>query len=91
MALTAERNEQDHVKKPALKLNVFVNQVKYEVAENVLTVRQLLDLAGESAGQVNLALKEQGKLHSYTNLDEAIVLKNGMHFIATYIGPTPVS
>lgn len=89
MTLTTEKHVVED--KPVQKLNLFVNQTKLEVTAMSMTPREILALAQEDAAQVTLSLKEQGKLQAYTNLDEPIPLKNGMHFIATYIGPTPVS
>ena len=85
------KQEQDKANKPAQKINIFVNQAKYEVNADVLTGKQILELAGEDTTQVKLALKDKGQLHQYGDLDESIPLRNGMKFIATYIGPTPVS
>ncbi|MDL2344683.1 hypothetical protein QOL99_11045 [Deinococcus sp. MIMF12] len=78
--------------KPEPKVNIFINQQKHEVAPGNLTPRQVLEtLAKEDVTQVTLALKEQGQLHKYLNLDEPIPLRNGMHFIVMHSGPTPVS
>lgn len=74
------------------RVNIFINQQKHEVTPGSLTPRQLLEtLAHEDVTQVTLALKEQGQLHKYLNLDEAIALRNGLHFIVMHLGPTPVS
>ncbi|GGB79802.1 MULTISPECIES: hypothetical protein [Deinococcus] len=77
--------------KPEHSLNIFINQKKFDVTATSMTPRQLLELADEQPAQTKLSLREQGQLHAYDNLDESIPLRNGMHFIATYIGSTPVS
>lgn len=88
-------NKEQHKPKPQPQpqhsVNIFINQKKHEVTAATMTPRQLLELAGEQPEQTKLSLKDQGQLHAYDNLDENVPLRNGMHFIATYIGSTPVS
>lgn len=79
-------------KKPEHKINIFVNGQKYEVTQDTMTPRQILvELAHENIDQAALSLKEEGKLAKYENLDQPINLKNGMKFVVTYTGTTPVS
>jgi hypothetical protein len=94
MVLNASKIEEP--KKPGShdkidKLNIFVNQKKYEVDADAMTPRQILSLAEENVDQVVLALKEKGQLNKYKNLDESIPLRSGMHFVTMDTTPTPVS
>ena len=73
------------------KLNIFINQKKFEIKDGEMTPLQLLKLAGESPEEVVLALKEKGHLTRYENLDEKIPLRNGMHLVTMDTTPTPVS
>lgn len=86
-------NESKHdAKKPEHKINIFVNGQKHEATQDSMTPRQILvELAHENVDQAALSLKEEGKLAKYENLDQPIHLKNGMHFVVTFLGTTPVS
>lgn len=79
-------------KKPEHKINIFVNNQKHEVTQDTMTPRQILvELAHENVEQSTLSLKEEGKLARYENLDQPVRLKNGMKFVVTFLGTTPVS
>lgn len=74
------------------KINIFVNNTKHEVTHKTMTPREILEnLAHENVSQVALSLKEKGHLEKFEQLDQPIQLKNGMHFIVTFLGATPVS
>lgn len=73
-------------------LNIFINQKKHEVTRTEMTPREILEtLAHENVQEVVLASKDQGQLTKYTNLDEPIPLRNGLHFVVMHLGPTSVS
>lgn len=74
------------------KIVFFIEQKKYETTESELTVRQLLvDFAQVDPDRYTLALKKQGGFEEFTNLDESIPMKEGMHFALFDKKPTPVS
>ena len=57
-----------------------------------LTVKQLIvDYAKEDPTKTTLALKEGNNLVKYTDLNQVVPLKNGMHFVLLHNEPTPVS
>lgn len=89
--MTIHKEQHNPPSKPVHSVNIFINQKKYEVTAEAMTPRQLLELAGEQPGQTKLSLKDQGQLQAYDDLDANVPMHNGMHFIATYIGSTPVS
>ena len=70
----------------------FIGKQKHETDQPVLTVRQILTEYGKVDAATNtLALKEEGNPKEYTNLDEPITMKEGMHFTIFNNEPTPVS
>lgn len=74
------------------KIVFFIEQKKYETTESTLTVRQLLvDFAKVDPDRFTLALKKQGGFEEFENLDQEIVMKEGMHFSLFDKKPTPVS
>lgn len=73
------------------KYTIFIDNDKYEVEEPTLTVAQLLSLAGANPAEYQLAQKDGNKVVKYSNLDETIELKNGLHFFLYFKGPTSVS
>jgi hypothetical protein len=78
--------------KPEKSIVFFIGEKKYETTKEHLTVREILeDFAKVSPDKYTLALKEQGEFHEYTNLDEAIEMKNGMKFVLFDKTPTTVS
>lgn len=86
-----EPNSKDHEPRPE-KIVFFIDKQKFETDQPNQTPRTLLrDFAGEDPEQTTLVLKHGNELHKYTNLDEPIILKNGMHFVVFHNTPTPVS
>ena len=86
--------EPDSKEKPThpKKIEFFIDKQRFETDQPNQTPRTLLrDFAGEDPEQTTLVLKQGNELHKYTNLDEPIVLKNGMHFVVFHNTPTPVS
>lgn len=82
-------NKSDGAKK---KYVFFVGKEKYETDQSSLTVRIILtDYAKVDINHNTLALKEQGELKEYKDLDEVIPMKEGMHFTIFNNDPTPVS
>jgi hypothetical protein len=80
--------KQDHPK----KIVFFIDKQKFETTDPNQTPRSLLTLAGEDPAETTLVLKEKGgELKKYTNLDEPIILEEGMHFVVFHNKPTPVS
>lgn len=70
----------------------FIDKEKFTVDVHQLTVRQLIvDYAKEDPTKVTLGLKEGNTTVKYTNLDQEIPLKDGMHFVLFHNEPTPVS
>jgi hypothetical protein len=70
----------------------FIGKEKFEVTDEHLTVRVLLtQYAKEDPNETVLALKHGDHVHKYTNLDEVIEVKSGMHFTVFHTGPTTVS
>lgn len=55
-------------------------------------MRQLIvDFAKENPATTILGFKEGNQTKKFTNLDEVIRLKDGMHFVLFHTEPTPVS
>ena len=74
------------------KIVFFIDKEKFTVDVEQLTVKQLIeDYAKESPSETTLGLKEGNNLKKFTNLDEIIPLKEGMHFVLFHNEPTPVS
>jgi hypothetical protein len=74
------------------KLVFFVDQERFEVEVSTLTVRQILvDYAKEDANTTTLVEKRGNEIIKYKNLEESIVLRNGMKFVVFHNEPTPVS
>ena len=74
------------------KITFFIDKEKFETDQEKLSVKTLLvDFAKEDSSQTTLALKDGNEIKKYTNLDEMIEMKNGMHFIVFHNTPTPVS
>ena len=70
----------------------FIDKEKFTVDVDQLTVRQLIvDYAKEDPTKTILGLKEGNTTTKFTNLDQEIPLKNGMHFVLFHNEPTPVS
>lgn len=74
------------------KIHFFIDKERFETDQEKLSVRTLLvDFAKEDPSQTTLALKEGNEIKKFTNLDEMVEMKNGMHFIVYHNTPTPVS
>ncbi|HEX5886313.1 MAG TPA: hypothetical protein VFY67_17355 [Pyrinomonadaceae bacterium] len=74
------------------KINFFIDKEKFETDQEQLSVRALLvDFAKEDPTQTTLALRHGNDIEKFTNLDQLIVMENGMHFIVYHNTPTPVS
>jgi hypothetical protein len=74
------------------KINFFIDKEKFETDQAQLSVRTLLaDFAKEDPTQTTLALRHGNDIEKFTNLDQLIVMENGMHFIVYHNTPTPVS
>lgn len=70
----------------------FIDNEKFETDQATLTVRTLLvEYAKEDPAQTTLALRHGNDIKKYTNIDESVVMKNGMKFIIFHNTPTPVS
>jgi hypothetical protein len=74
------------------KIHFFIDKERFETDQEKLSVGTLLvDFAKEDPSQTTLALKEGNEIKKFTNLDEMVEMKNGMHFIVYHNTPTPVS
>lgn len=70
----------------------FIGKEKFETEKTVLTVREILeDYAKVKTDEKSLALKDGNSHTEYTNLDEPIHMKNGMHFVLFDTTPTTAS
>jgi len=70
----------------------FIDNQQFKTELANITVRELLKaFAEEDPTKTTLVLKHGNDTHKYTNLDEVIELKNGMHFVVFHNEPTPVS
>jgi hypothetical protein len=70
---------------------IHIDQEQFKVTRPEMTVRELLQLAGENPAETTLALRHGSAQHKYPNLDEVVPLKNGLHFIVFHNTPTTVS
>jgi len=61
------------------------------VARSEMTVRELLELAGEEPSETTLVFRHGNEQKKYAGLDEVVPLQNGMHFVVYHNTPTPVS
>jgi hypothetical protein len=76
----------------AQKIVFFIDKEKFTVEVAQLNVRQLIvDYAKEDPTKVTLGLKDGNQPKKYTDLDEIVPLKDGMHFVLFHNEPTPVS
>lgn len=70
----------------------FIDKEKFTIEVQQLMVRQLIvDYAKEDPTKTTLGLKEGNTTIKYTDLDQEVPLKNGMHFVLFHNEPTPVS
>ena len=70
---------------------VFIDQQQFKLEDRQYTPRELLTLAAEDPTETTLVLKHGNELNKFTDLDEPIKLRNGMHFVVFHNAPTPVS
>jgi hypothetical protein len=90
--MSREVNERAEAHEKEKKITFFIDKEKFETEQGKLSVRTLLvDFAKEDPSQTTLALKEGNEIKKYTNLDDMVEMKNGMHFIVYHNTPTPVS
>jgi len=79
-------------KKGDKKIVFFIGKLKYEAEKTTLTVREILvDFAKVNPEEKSLALKQGNDHHEYTNNDELITMKEGMHFVLFDKTPTTAS
>ncbi|MHB1105406.1 MAG: hypothetical protein ACYCZ2_03500 [Lutibacter sp.] len=79
-------------KKDEKKITFFIGKTKHETKESTLTVKQILeDFAKVKTTEKSLALKEGNGYHEYTDINEPIDMKNGMHFVLFDKTPTTAS
>ena len=73
------------------KIVIHIDREQYKVDRSAMTVRELLELAGENPTETTLVLRHGNDQHKYENLDEVVQLENGMHFVVFHNTPTTVS
>lgn len=79
-------------KKNEKKITFFIGKTKHETQEDTLTVKQILeDFAKVKLTEKSLALKQGNDHHEYTDVNEIITMKNGMHFVLFDKTPTTAS
>lgn len=69
----------------------FIDQQRFEINDREYTPRELLRLAGEDPEETTLVQRHGNELMKLTDLDQAIRIKDGTHFVVFHNGPTPVS
>ena len=72
----------------------FIGKEKFEITDGHLTVRappRRPEYAKEDLNETVLALKKGDHVQKFTDLDEVIEVKNGMHFTVFHTTPTTVS
>lgn len=70
---------------------IHIDKEPFRVPVSTMTVRELLELAGEDPVETTLVLRHGNDQHKYAQLDEVVLLENGMHFVIYHNGPTSVS
>lgn len=71
---------------------IHIDQEQYKVTRAEMTVRELLQLAGENPSETTLVRRhDNNDQEKLTNLDDIVQLKNGMHFVIFHNTPTTVS
>jgi hypothetical protein len=74
------------------KIVFFIGKVKCETVKTSLTVSMILiDYAKVNPNEKSLSLKEGNDHHEYTDINQVIEMKEGMHFILFDKTPTNVS
>ena len=70
------------------KFEVFVNGDKFEFDTDQVKVGTLIEDGGGVPGQYELQEREgEHILHTYTDPNQVITIKNGEHFTTRYTGP----
>ncbi len=70
----------------------FIDNEQFKTEESELTVRIILtDYAKEDPAETVLVHRKGNDLTKLEDLDQIIVLENGMKFVVYHTGPTPVS
>lgn len=70
---------------------IFIDQQQFKLKDRLYTPRELLELAQEDPSETTLVLKRGHELTKLTDLDEAVTLQNGEHFVVYHNTPTTVS
>ncbi len=70
---------------------VHIDKEPYKVTRSEMTVRELLELAGEEPSETSLVLRHGNEQQKYASLNEVVPLRNGMHFVVYHNTPTTVS
>jgi hypothetical protein len=70
---------------------IHIDSEQYKVERAEMSVRELLQLAGENPGETSLVLRHGNDRHKYASLDEVVQMKNGLHFVVYHNTPTTVS
>lgn len=73
------------------KIVIKIDQQQFKLEPRDYTPRELLLLAEEDPATTTLVLKHGHELTKYPELDRAIQIKNGMHFVVYHNTPVPVS
>ncbi|MGR3319172.1 MAG: E2/UBC family protein [Candidatus Anammoxibacter sp.] len=73
------------------KVIIFIDMQKFEIKQDEIRVRDLLELAEEDPLETSLVLKHGNDLDKFDDLDEEVELENGMHFVVFHNSPTTVS
>lgn len=79
------------IAKTEKELVIFIDQQQFKLEDRLYTPRELLTLAGEDPNETTLVHKRGHELDKLTDLDKAIELQNGEHFVVFHNAPTPVS
>lgn len=80
------------LKKGERKIVFFIGKQKHETEEASLTVKEILvDFAKVNPDEKSLALKQGNEHPEYQNIDEIIIMKEGMHFVLFDKTPTTAS
>jgi hypothetical protein len=78
--------------KKVKKIVFFIGKQKFETEKATLSVKEILvDFAKVNPEEKSLALKQGNDHHEYTNIEEVIEMKEGMHFVLFDKTPTTAS
>lgn len=70
----------------------FIDKIQFKTSQSEMTVKELLSqYAKEDPAETTLVLKHGNDLTKFEDDNQLVSLKNGMHFVVFYDGPTPVS